>query len=43
MNKPTVTSSGAWLLPASVWRLPPNPAHPHSLPEEAAANTPLGD
>jgi len=38
MNKPTVTSSGAWLLPASVWRLPPNPLHPHRLPEESAAN-----
>ncbi len=38
MNKPTVTTSGAWLLPASVWRLPVNPLHPHHLPEESAAN-----
>ncbi len=38
MNKPTVTSTGAWLLPAAQWRLAPNPDHSFSLPEESGAN-----
>ena len=38
MNKPTVTSKGAWLLPAAQWRLAPHPEHGISLPEESGAN-----
>jgi predicted neuraminidase len=38
MNKPTVTSTGAWLVPAAVWRLAGSPDYPHSLPEEGGAN-----
>jgi hypothetical protein len=38
MNKPTVTTTGAWLLPAAVWRHTPSPVHGFNLPEEAGAN-----
>ncbi len=38
MNKPTVTSTGSWLLPAALWRVAPNPDHAFHLTEEAGAN-----
>ncbi len=42
MNKPTVTSSGDWLMPASVWERKPTggipPAHMHDLGARRGAN-----
>ncbi|MEA1950849.1 MAG: sialidase family protein [Planctomycetota bacterium] len=42
MNKPTVTSSGQWLLPAAVWPFGPlrvkNPAHCHDLGKLGGTN-----
>jgi predicted neuraminidase len=42
MNKPTVLSTGEWLLPASVWERPAieriDPAHRHDLGSQRGAN-----
>lgn len=38
MNKPTVTSTRAWLLPAAVWPMKAAPGIGHELPEESGAN-----
>ncbi len=42
MDKPTVTSAGEWLMPASVWPAKPTavipPGHQHNLGERIAAN-----
>lgn len=41
MNKPTVLTDGTWMLPVSVWDMPPDkrtrPEHQHPLPEENGA------
>ncbi|MFH1744118.1 MAG: sialidase family protein, partial [bacterium] len=41
MNKPTVLSTGEWLLPAAVWAFPPkrtDEAHQHPLDKENGSN-----
>lgn len=41
MNKPTVLSTGEWLLPVAIWAMPPNvmdPSYAHDITENTGSN-----